>query len=95
MSSRPDGLANTDHAAPNNYYDSDKSILLMNVVHWLSGCSPANEAPAISSLTHTPASTIDANPFKASFRGLMKEIVPSLKSAVYQCKKYTIQLLSS
>lgn len=51
-----DGTSNTDSSAPNDYYDSDNSILLMNTVHWLAGAGPANNAPLISGLTHTPAS---------------------------------------
>jgi hypothetical protein len=57
-----DGSANTDNAAPNDYFDSDNAILLMNTIHWLAGAGLANETPLISGLTHTPASPVNGDP---------------------------------
>jgi hypothetical protein len=39
-----------------DYYDSDNEILLQNTIHWLANTMPANDAPLLSSLNHTPAS---------------------------------------
>lgn len=60
-----DGDADSDYTVPNNYHDSDNSILAMNTVRWLAGAGPANEAPLLSGLTHTPASPNDGDPVTA------------------------------
>jgi len=57
-----DGTSNTDSSAPNDYYDSNNSVLLMNTVRWLAGAGPANDAPQITGLTHTPASPTNGDP---------------------------------
>jgi hypothetical protein len=57
-----DGTENTDSSAPNDYYDSENDVLLMNTVHWLAGVQSANEAPLLSGLTHTPGSPSDGDP---------------------------------
>ncbi|MHA3964616.1 MAG: fibronectin type III domain-containing protein [Candidatus Thorarchaeota archaeon SMTZ1-45] len=57
-----DGTADTDSAAPEDYYDSDNDIILMNTVHWLTGVETANEAPLLSGLTHTPPSPLEGEP---------------------------------
>jgi hypothetical protein len=57
-----DGTANTDSSAPNDYYDSNNSLILMNTIRWLAGAGAANEAPLISGLTHTPASPVNGDP---------------------------------
>jgi hypothetical protein len=42
-----------------DYFDSDNDVLLLNTIHWLAGKMPANDAPLLAGMTHTPA--IDGN----------------------------------
>ncbi len=39
-----------------DYLDSENEVLLLNTIHWLADDRPANDAPLLTGLTHTPAS---------------------------------------
>jgi hypothetical protein len=54
-----DGSANSDLTPPNDYYDSNNSLLLMNTVRWLAGGGPDNQAPQISGVTRNPVSPLN------------------------------------
>jgi len=57
-----DGIDDTDSDGAVDYLDSDNDVLLMNTIHWLAGIDAANDAPLLTSLTHTPSSPINGDP---------------------------------
>jgi hypothetical protein len=54
--------ADIDNDGELDYYDSDNDRLLINAVHWLADAVPANDAPLLSGLTHSPAIPTDGDP---------------------------------
>ncbi|MFW9943891.1 MAG: hypothetical protein ACFFB7_02750, partial [Candidatus Sifarchaeia archaeon] len=54
--------ADVDNDGVIDYFDSDNDRLLLNTIHWLAGSVPANDAPVLSSLSHTPVSPVNGNP---------------------------------
>ncbi|MHA2201709.1 MAG: hypothetical protein ACXABN_17700, partial [Candidatus Thorarchaeota archaeon] len=57
-----DGDDDADGGSNYDYLDADNALLLLNTIHWLAGYGPANNAPQLSSLTHTPSSPIHGDP---------------------------------